>query len=1003
MFPHHTAPSEDVWVAFDLETTGLDADKDAIIEIGAVKFQDGKTLDAFQRLVNPQRRISPFIASLTGIRQRDLDRADPIERVAPEFVAFVGASPLIAHNAAFDLGFLRANGIEFPNPVIDTYDLAYVVRPDAPSYSLENMAQRLDLPRDRNHQAHRALDDATAAKMLFLSLLEDASALHPTTLAAMQRLAQASDWSLAYLLNGITANPTAPQPTVPPHQAPSLSGRSQQIPSPLGERSGWGQKPLPPRWGKAGMGVKSQPQASPDNIGINGIDAQSISRRLHSGGVLRERETVTPIDADMVASMFSEGGALSHALDGFEARAEQAQMAQAVTEAINDGERIIIEAGTGVGKSLAYLLPAALYALANGKRVVISTNTINLQEQLLRKDAPILVEALKSVEGGSEDLRFTPLKGRANYLCMRRWNAMSASTDPTPEEARLLAKTMLWLGSTDSGDRAEINLGHPRAAAPWDRLSANNARGCLRNESLCFLRAARERAAASHLVIVNHALLLADATVGRTIIPDYDVLIIDEAHHLEEEATKHLGFELTQAGFNDHFQSLTGEGGLPNQATVAFRTATSDITDRRETVETVLDEIARLLPRMRDSIARLLAGLQSMAQPGGSGRRPPSQYAQQTRVTRGMRANPKWSELEIGWENADLALGELGRQLAAMQPALADLEEAGLLNYESLVNDLDDAAQRNDTLRRQLKEFVVAPEDDAIYWLTLSARRAELSLHAAPLHVAEQLDELVFSQTRSVIMTSATLSTERAFDHIIERTGFTHARELLLGSPFDYPSAAVLCLPKDMPEPRSWAYQDALEAAIKDAAIAAEGRTMALFTSYGALRQTASAIKDDLKARGIEVLQQGADGPPAQVVRRFMQNPRAVLLGTASFWEGVDLPGDALSVLIVARLPFNVPTEPVFQARSELYDNAFMQYAVPQAILRLRQGFGRLIRAKTDRGAVIILDRRVTASRYGSAFLRSLPPRPPRRLRTLPTPPNHPRPPIRLVPLPPYE
>ena len=292
-----------------------------------------------------------------------------------------------------------------------------------------------------------------------------------------------------------------------------------------------------------------------------------------------------------------------------------------------------------------------------------------------------------------------------------------------------------------------------------------------------------------------------------------------------------------------------------------------------------------------------------------------------------------------------------------------------------MIAEFETAAQTNDTLRRQLKEFVVAPDDETIYWLTLSARRAELSLHAAPLHVAEKLDELVFSQTRSVVMTSATLSADNSFDHIIERTGFKDARELLLGSPFDYPTAAVLCLPTNMPPPNSGpAYQKVLQETVIDAAIAAEGRTMVLFTSYAALRQTASGIRDDLKARGVEVLQQGSDGPPAQVVRRFMQNPKAVLLGTSSFWEGVDLPGDILSVLIVARLPFNVPSEPVFQARSELYDNSFMEYAVPQAILRLRQGFGRLIRTKTDRGAVIILDRRVTASRYGSAFLRSLPP-----------------------------
>ena len=785
--------------------------------------------------------------------QRDLDRADTIERVAASFIAFVGASPIIAHNADFDLGFLRASGIELTNPVVDTYDLAYVIRPDAPSYSLENMAQSLGLTHDR---PHRAIDDARAAKMLFLNLLEDAAALNPMTLAAMQRLAQASNWPLAYLLDGLAANP---------HN-------------------------------RRADGTDATDETK--TIGINGLDMQRISRRLHAGGALRENERITPIDADMVASMFSEGGALSNALDGFEARAEQTQMAQAVTEAINDGERIIIEAGTGVGKSLAYLLPAALYALANGKRVVISTNTINLQEQLVKKDVPILVDALKSVEDSGDDLRFTPLKGRANYLCMRRWNTMAAAPEPSPDEARMLAKTMLWLDSTATADRAEINLGHSRAAAPWDRLSANNARGCLRNESVCFLRSARERAAASHLVIVNHALLLSNATVGGTLIPDYDILIIDEAHHLEEEATKHLGFELTQAGFNEHFQSLSGESGLPNQATVAFRTATTDTADRRETVETVVDELARLLPRMRDSIARLMSGLEGMAGPSRDGRRPPSAYAQQTRITRGTRANPRWSELEIGWENADLALGELGRQLASLHKALEGLEEAGLLNYESLVNDIADAGQQNAELRRQLKEFVVAPEDDAIYWLTLSARRAELSLHAAPLHVAEQLDELVFSQTRSVIMTSATLSAENTFDHIVERTGFTDARELLLGSPFDYPSAAILCLPKDMPEPRSWAYQDALESAIKDAAIAADGRTMALFTSYSALRSAASSIKDDLKGRGIEVLQQGADGPPAQVVRRFTQNPRAVLLGTASFWEGVDLAGDALSVLI---------------------------------------------------------------------------------------------------------
>ena len=920
MFPHHTDPSDDVWVAFDLETTGLDADKDAIIEIGAVKFQGGRTLDTFQSLVNPRRRISPFIASLTGIRQRDLDRADTIERVAAEFISFVGASPIIAHNADFDLGFLRSGGIELTNPVVDTYDLAYVVRPDSPSYSLENMAQHLELPHDR---PHRALEDAIAAKMLFLNLLEDAASLDPMVLGAMQRLAQASNWSLAYLFNGLTTN--------------SYSGQIVKV--------------------------------GDDGVGIDGLDRQQIKTRLRAGDALRENERSTHWVPTAVAEMLGEGGVLSRVLDNFEVRDEQLQMAHAVAKAINYGERIIIEAGTGVGKSLAYLLPAALYALTNNKRVVISTNTINLQEQLLHKDIPILVEALKGIVDGGEELRFTTLKGGANYLCMRRWDTMATSNEQTPDAARILAKTMLWLQSTATGDRAEINLGHPRAAAHWDRLAAQRRSVYCKKEigeGVCFLQAARKRAAASHLIIVNHALLISDAIRGG-LIPDYDTLIIDEAQHLEDVATDQLGFELTQAGFEDHLQLVNGTSGIINRVNIISRDATI-AESRRVTIRQVNDEISALLPRLLQSTAQLFSMLNGIITNYINLN---SNYKENLRITNAIRAQPNWSNVEISWERADSALGELHRLLGRLSQALTSLDED---DVKALSEDIDEIIEANMTLRDKLKNFAVAPDNETIYWLALSARQRELSLHAAPINVSDKLNELLYPRKRSIIMTSATLSTEGNFDHIMERVGFPAEDNLLLDSPFDYPSAAVLCLPKDMPEPRSWAYQDALADAIKDAAIAAEGRTMALFTSYSALRGTASSIRDDLKARGIEVLQQGNDGPPAQVVRRFMQNPRAVLLGTSSFWEGVDLPGDALSVLIVARLPFTVPSEPVFQARSELYDNAFMQFAVPEAILRLRQGFGRLIRTKTDRGAVIILDRRVTASRYGSAFLRSLPP-----------------------------
>ena len=258
--------------------------------------------------------------------------------------------------------------------------------------------------------------------------------------------------------------------------------------------------------------------------------------------------------------------------------------------------------------------------------------------------------------------------------------------------------------------------------------------------------------------------------------------------------------------------------------------------------------------------------------------------------------------------------------------------------------------------------------------LAACGRDGGLVLHSAPLSVDEQLEDLLYSKKDCVVFTSATLSTSGSFKHIVERTGFTDAEEVLLGSPFDYARAAMVCVPTDMPEPSSWAYPEAVSQVIVDATAAAGGRTMALFTSHASLQEAASNVRSYLQTQEIDVLAQGIDGTPHQILRKFMSNPRSLLLGTSSFWEGVDLAGESLLVLMLARLPFSVPTEPVFAARSEQFERPFPEYALPQAILRLRQGFGRLIRTRTDRGVVVLLDRRVTSRGYGREFLKSLPP-----------------------------
>ena len=915
------SPLDEIWVSLDLETTGLSAEDDDIIEIGAVKFRGNQELDTFQTFVNPHRELNDFVKGYTGITQAEVDGAPSFSGVAGKLGAFIGMAPVVGHNIGFDLGFLAQKGLTLGNPRSDTWDLAVVLFPALPDYSLGKLARSLGIVHPR---PHRAVEDALVTRDVFLDLVTRLSQLDVYTLAEIRRLAERSSWSLSYVVDRVEA---------------AVDGA----------------------------------HAAKSRVGVAGLDMEALAERLKRRKALRPNRQTEGLDVELVASLLRDGGPLSVAMPGFEEREEQVAMARAVGQAINGKTRLIVEAGTGVGKSLAYLLPAAIYALANNKRVVVSTNTINLQEQLLNKDIPILLRALADVPGvPAEELKFTQLKGRANYLCLRRWSHLRSSESLSENEARLMAKTLTWLQTSAAGDRSELNLAHRGSAAAWDRLSARGALECLGAGGPCFLRAARERAASSHLVIVNHALLLSDVAAEGSLIPDYDVLIVDEAHHLEEEATRHLGFELGQGRFDEYFRSLTGDRGLLNEAVTAFRGSSAADT-RRRSVESTAAEAAGEIPRARDNLARMFAtleGLLSSAAADGAG----AAAAQELRVTTSTRAQPAWSELEIQWEAVDLVLTDLSSSLRRLQLSLEGLEEAGLVGYQGLMMEMANAQQVNAELRQRLAEFVPKPRAEGIYWMTRNGRTGDLSLHAAPLQVGESLESLLYSRKECVVLTSATLSANGTFDHVRHRTGFEGSDDLLLGSPFDYPNAALLCVPEDIPEPSSPNYPLAAKRAIADAALAAGGRTMALFTSYAALQATAGLLRSEMEGQGISVLAQGSDGSPPQLIRRFVEDPRTVLLGTASFWEGVDFAGEALKVLLVMRLPFSVPSEPVFAARSELYEDPFNEYAVPNAILRLRQGFGRLIRTKTDRGVVVVMDRRLVSRKYGKAFVDSLPP-----------------------------
>ena len=395
-------------MAIDLETTGLSSTRDAIIEIGAVRFDRDRTIDEFQTLVNPNRELPPFIRDLTGISQAQVNSAPTFPTVAGELARFIQGAIPVAHNASFDLGFLKQNGIDVGNRFCDTFELAYLVRPAAKGYSLTQLTRQLSVRPDRSH---RALDDARSARDVFLALLPDLARMDPALLSEFRRLSRESGWSIAALLDAA----------------------EESVPFNL---------------------------TSPTTTAIGGIDSHDLRDRLSRPPPIQLMEDRLEIAPELIANALSAGSDFSDAVTGFEERAEQVEMAAAIAETINRGGRLTVEAGTGVGKSLAYLLPAALYATKNGQRVVVSTNTINLQEQLVNKDLPMVKAALAAIDpAAADEFRYSSLKGRANYLCFKRWNMARRSSDLDEARARMIAKTTDWVNSTETGDRAELNIG----------------------------------------------------------------------------------------------------------------------------------------------------------------------------------------------------------------------------------------------------------------------------------------------------------------------------------------------------------------------------------------------------------------------------------------------------------------------------------------------------------------------------------------------------------------
>ena len=914
------------FLSLDLETTGLDFRADSIIEIGMVRMTQGNVEETYEQLVNPGFPIPPTISQITGIETADVINQPLIEHILPEILTFIGNQWIVAHNASFDMDFLdnaiRKTGVKSPrqkeNRVIDTLALSRLLLPWLPNHRLSTIAEALGI---HPSAEHRAFSDAETAALIFLELISRSRALQIEQIDIISQLLRASKEGLrlffkeveSYVMNeGSKEMPSVKMPV-------NIIGRVGQPPA---------------------LNSEEQPD---------------------------------------IKTFFSESGALAKHNKNYELRIPQLKMAEAVAQTLKREEILLAEAGTGVGKTMAYLYPAVLWHFKHsGRQIVIATHTKTLQDQIFTREIPLL-------QSICSEFSAVLLKGRSNYLCMRRFmQLMTQSLERLSQSQReRLLPLIIWADLTTTGD-IEENAGFHRELnnALWSQVNCEPGH-CLGNQCPffddCFLQRIRKASRFASLVVINHALLFSSLMQPHSILGEVESLIIDEAHQIERIAAQHLGIVLSQGVFRDAvqwlYQSWPEEVGIlvvlkhymeaRHAKLPGFGEISAQIDTLIELTITVLHETQHFFQNLNT-----FADSRLKESPGQNRirLRHPSELQKALGIVFGQLLNA----VRVLYENLERLVTLLSPLNLQEEPSLENLEQ-----------ELATAMDRLKLLQSMIDHFQTSDYKEDIVWCEKKPylEHPEVVLHSVPLDIGKILANKLFTRTQRCILTSATLTVGDKFDYIINRLGLNIDSDRVMtgifGSPFHYEDQALFLVPTFIPYPKADSYTYRVGQFIETILKRHSRGTLILFTSHQMLKRVYEQIQPGLQSLGVRVLGQGISGSRSAILKSFIEDHSSVLLGTSSFWEGVDVPGKALEMLVITRIPFDVPTEPLIQARMEeaerRFGSGFFNYAVPEAVVRFRQGFGRLIRTASDRGVVILLDQRAVKSKYGSLFLSSLP------------------------------